>query len=162
MNLIAYARVSTLDSNVEQMAKYLREWADKNRHVIVEMHKDKESGRIPLHLRKKFKKIISRVPFSNADGLLVIAIDRITRNWYDQGVIEKVFSENWEVCKLVSAFDRVDLGTASGRAMFRMQMAMSCFEVERMFERQVIGIERAKAEGKFKGRKVGSKNKVRK
>lgn len=159
MKLHLYARVSTVDSNVDQMAEEMVRWCETYGHEVISIIKDKESGRISLENRKKFKELVSRVPFDDADGLLVLALDRISRNWYDENVLEKVFTENWDKCKLVSVFDRIELGSASGRFIFRIQMGMSCFEVERMFERQSIGINRAKREGKYKGRKKGSRNK---
>jgi DNA invertase Pin-like site-specific DNA recombinase len=55
--------------------------------------------------------------------------------------------------------DEINLSNASGRAMFRMKMIMNCYMPEDMREKQVIGIDRAKREGKFKGRKKGSVNK---
>ena len=159
MRLHLYARVSTIDSNVDQMVDEMLRWCRTYGHEVVSITKDKESGRISLADRKKFKEILSRIPFDDADGLLVLALDRVSRNWYDENIIEKAFTENWECCKLVSVFDRVELGTSSGRFIFRIQMGVSCYEVERMFERQEIGIARAKKEGKYKGRKPGSKNK---
>jgi hypothetical protein len=42
----------------------------------------------------------------------------------------------------------MDLSTASGRLMFRMKMAVSCYMPEDM--REVAGIERAKKEGKYR------------
>lgn len=155
MRFRLYARVSTVDSNVDQMAQEMISWCAKHGHEVVSVIKDQESGRIPLADRKKFKEIIAQIPFSDADGLLVLALDRVSRNWYDENVIEKAFSENWDACKLVSCWDKVDLATASGRFMFRTQLNMACYEVERMFERQKIGIARAKAEGKYKGGKAG-------
>ena len=43
--------------------------------------------------------------------------------------------------------------------MFRVRMAVCCLMPEDMKEKQKIGIERARAEGKYLGRKRGSKNK---
>lgn len=158
MKLHLYARVSKEDANVNQMADEMVRWCGLRGYGVVSITKDKESGRIPLHRRRKFLDLLNRVPFSDADGLLVLALDRLTRNWYDENLIEKAFSDHWTRCKLVSVFDKIDLGTASGRSMFRFQMTMACYEVDRMFERQKIGIARAKKEGKYKGRKPGSRN----
>jgi DNA invertase Pin-like site-specific DNA recombinase len=47
----------------------------------------------------------------------------------------------------------VDIGTATGRLMFTVIGAIACFERELMHERQREGIAKAKAEGKYKGRK---------
>jgi DNA invertase Pin-like site-specific DNA recombinase len=162
MKLRIYARVSTQKSNVEKDVQEMIRWCNVYNHEIVSITKDKESGRIPLKDRVKFKEILSQMPFDDADGLLVIALDRVSRNWYDQNVIEKAFVDNWEKCKLISVFDRIELGTSAGRLLFRIQFGISCFEVERMFERQALGIAESKKQGKYKGRKKGSKNKKKK
>src|SRR6202023_614126 len=45
-----------------------------------------------------------------------------------------------------------DTSTATGRLMFTVIGAIACFERELMLERQREGIQKAKAEGKYKGR----------
>ena len=49
--------------------------------------------------------------------------------------------------------DAVDTPGATGRLMLNMFAAMAQFEREMMLERQREGIAKAKAEGKYKGRK---------
>ena len=49
--------------------------------------------------------------------------------------------------------DAVDARSATGRLMLNMFAAMAQFEREIMLERQREGIAKAKAEGKYKGRK---------
>jgi DNA invertase Pin-like site-specific DNA recombinase len=46
-----------------------------------------------------------------------------------------------------------DTSRATGRLMFTVIGAIACFERELMLERQREGIAKAKAEGKYKGRK---------
>jgi DNA invertase Pin-like site-specific DNA recombinase len=46
-----------------------------------------------------------------------------------------------------------DTSTATGRLMFTVIGAVATFERELMLERQREGVARAKAEGKYKGRK---------
>ena len=46
-----------------------------------------------------------------------------------------------------------DTSTATGRLTFTFIGTIACFEHELMFERQREGIAKAKAEGKYKGRK---------
>ena len=47
----------------------------------------------------------------------------------------------------------IDTSTPSGRLMFNMLGSIAQFERELMLERQREGIAKAKAEGKYKGRK---------
>ena len=48
--------------------------------------------------------------------------------------------------------ERVDTSTATGKLVLNMMVSVAQFEREMMKERQVEGIKRAKAEGKYKGR----------
>ena len=151
MKVAIYARVSTEDQNVKQQEQYLKEWCNKQQHVIVQSIKDEESGRLPLVSRKHFLNLLKTSKQGLFDGIVVYNLDRLTRNWDDVTYIEKHFRDNWDKCKLLSTSDAIDLSNASGRMMFRIKMAVSCFMPEDMREKQKIGIERAKAEGKYKG-----------
>ena len=154
-----YARVSTEDQNVEQQMKYLKEWQQKNNYAIGNVTKDIESGLTPLLERKRFKKHIEQAKQNN-HGVCIYNLDRLTRNWEDVVFIERWFRENWDTTPLISTADEINLSNANGRFMFRVRMAVCCYMPEDMKEKQKIGIERAKAEGKYKGRKPGSKNKI--
>ena len=154
-----YARVSTVDQNVKQQINYLKSWAKRNNFIIDKIVHDVESGRTPLVNRVKFKKLLD-YSMGSKTSIAIYNLDRLTRNWEDVVFIEKWFRDNWEVCKLISTSDEINLDTANGRFMFRVRMAVCCLMPEDMFEKQRIGIERAKQEGKYKGRKPGSKNKI--
>lgn len=160
MKLRIYARVSTADQNTEQQIEYMRNWCKNAGHDLVGVVQDKQSGRLPLTERKKFHELlqISRDDMG-CDGILVQNLDRLTRNWDDVTFIERFFRENWDVCQLVSCGESVDLSNSAGRFVFRVLMAANCQMPELMREKQVIGIERAKREGKYKGRQPGARNK---
>lgn len=151
MKVIIYTRVSTDDQNVRQQADYLKEWSIKQGYEIQRVVMDEESGTLPLVERKKFLKIL----YEPCDAIVVFNLDRLTRNWDDVTMIEKHFRENWDKTRLISASDTIDLSNASGRLMFRMKMIFNCYMPEDMREKQRIGIERAKREGKYKGGKAG-------
>ena len=157
MKLDLYARVSTDDQNVDQQMSYLRQWCVKNGHQIVNEVYDEQSGKVDLKDRVKFQDLL-RNP--KGQGLLVLNLDRLTRNWDSVTFIEKHFRDNWDKYKLISTGDEINLNNANGRFMFRVKLAMNCYMPEDMLEKQRIGIDRAKAEGKFKGRKKGAKGKT--
>ena len=144
-----YCRVSTEDQNVNQQVLYLKDWCLKQGYDVIQVIKDEESGTKPLIERKKFKKLLENSKNSKYNSIVIYNIDRLTRNWDDVVFIEKHFRESWNVCKLISASDNIDLSNASGRAMFRVKMVFNCFMPEDMREKQKIGIERAKREGKY-------------
>ena len=153
MRLDLYARVSTEDQNVLQQIQCLRQWAVNNNHTISKEVQDKQSGKVPLEQREKFLKLLMH---PKGDAMLVLNLDRLTRNWDSVTFIEKQFRSSWDDYKLISTSDNIDLSTANGRLMFRMQLAINCNMPELMLEKQKIGIARAKAEGKFKGRQKGA------
>jgi len=157
MNVAIYSRVSSIDQNVQQQSKYLRNWCKSQGYTVVESVLDTESGTLPLRHRKKFRKLLN--PKNKYRAIVVYNLDRLTRNWYDENFIEQMFFDNWSDLQLISTCEPIDLSTASGRMMFRMKLVVSCFMPEDMKEKQKIGISRAKKEGKYKGRKKGSKNK---
>ena len=146
---VLYARVSTEDQNVGQQVAYLKDWATKHDYTIYKTIADEESGRLPLLERKKFIKLLNDSKKGKFDAIIIYNLDRLTRNWDDVTYIEKHFRENWNTCKLISASDSIDLSNASGRFMFRIKMGVGCFMPEDMREKQKIGIERAKQEGKY-------------
>ncbi len=158
MNVVIYCRVSTEKQDVDQQREYCKTYADRQGWDVVYSVKDKMSGRKDLKQRPRFMKFIKDEYNFGYDAVLVYDLDRLTRNWDDVTMIEAYFRENWERVKLLSCRQPVDLSTAHGRFMFRILMAASCHMPEQMLERQKIGISRAKKQGKYKGRKVGSTN----
>lgn len=159
INVKIYARVSTDDQNVDQQAEYLKKWVERNTYNgdkinLIGIVKDKEKGSIPLKERKKFENLLDE-GVAKGFSILILHLDRFTRYWYDEAYLEKLFRDNWRKCKLISASEAIDLSNAQGRAMFRFSMVVNCLMPEAMREKQVIGIERAKKEGKFKGGKPG-------
>lgn len=156
MKVTLYARVSTKDQSVDDKMRELRKWAVHNEHRIVHEVWDTESGTIELKDRKKFLEILNN---PKGEALIVNKLDRITRNFDSVTLIEKYFRENWNTFKLIALDFPIDLESAVGRLMFRNMLTMACFEPEQMKERQKLGIARAKAEGKFKGRKKGAVSK---
>ena len=156
MKVTLYARVSTEDQSVDDKMRELRRWAKSNNHEIVKEVFDKQSGTVELKDRKKFLEILDN-PLG--DALVVNKLDRITRNYDSVTLIERYFRENWDTFKLIALDFPVQLDTAVGRLMFRNMLTLACFEPEQMKERQRPAIERAKKEGKFKGRKKGAVSK---
>jgi putative DNA-invertase from lambdoid prophage Rac len=154
MKVDLYARVSTEDQNVEQQIILLRKWAKKEGHTITSDIIDKESGTIPLQERKQFKSLLYN---PKGEALVILDLNRLSRNWYDQNFLEKHFLDN--DYKLICLYDQIDLDTPNGRLMFRIKFAINCQYVEDMKSKQAIGIARAKAQGKYKGRPKGAKGK---
>jgi DNA invertase Pin-like site-specific DNA recombinase len=154
MKVCLYARVSSLDQNVAQQVAYLKQWCSNQGYEVVRVISDEESGRLTLTERKQFKKLLVN---PQAEAIVIFKLDRLTRNWADTVLLEQYFRDNWDKCRLISASEPVDLSNASGRFNFRVMMALNCYMPEDMLEKQKIGIDRAKKEGKYHGGKAGRK-----
>lgn len=158
---MVYARVSSVDQNVDQQVDYMLGWCLKHDYKVEGFVADKESARLPLVERKQFHSLLNKCKIWEF-GIIIFNLDRLTRNWDDVTFIERQFRENWNSMPLVSTSDLIDLSNASGRMMFRIKMAVNCMMPEDMLEKQKIGIARAKKEGKYKGRQKGAKNRRKK
>lgn len=154
MRVDIYARTSTQHQDVTQQVQYLRQYVLKNNWEISSETIDQQSAKIDLKDREKFIYLLNN---PKGEAMLVYNLDRLTRNWDSVTFIEKNFRKNWENYKLISTSDEINLSNAAGRLMFRIKLAVNCHMPEDMLEKQKIGIARAKAEGKFKGRKKGAK-----
>jgi DNA invertase Pin-like site-specific DNA recombinase len=141
MSTYIYCRTSTNEQNVNQQAEYL---ANKHHHdyIVTEQFTGTTTD------RPKFNKLINQL--TNGDRLIVREVSRIGRNT----------SEVLEVAKQLKAkgvsllIDNlgVDIDTPAGQMVFTVLAAAAKMERDLLLERQAIGIARAKAEGKFKGR----------
>ncbi len=84
------------------------------------------------------------------DTLVVTKLDRLARSLEDMLRIQKRL-EKKGVHLYIQNFG-MDTSTATGRLVLGQLALVAQFEREIMLERQRIGIDKAKAEGKFKGR----------
>ena len=85
------------------------------------------------------------------DTLLVTKLDRLARS--TQHLLEVADRVKGKGADLSILNLGADTSTATGRLMFTVIGAMATFERELMLERQREGVARAKAAGKYKGRK---------
>jgi DNA invertase Pin-like site-specific DNA recombinase len=89
------------------------------------------------------------------DVLVVTKLDRLCRSARDlQNIIEQLEAKKVGLRILqLGSETNVDLRSAIGRLLLNLLVAVAQVERESMLERQQIGIAKAKAAGKYKGRK---------
>ncbi|MBO5322563.1 MAG: recombinase family protein [Oscillospiraceae bacterium] len=138
---VGYVRCSTLEQNEARQLKMMEE--QKAERVFV----DKASGKNTD--RKEFKEMMAFVRVG--DTLIVESISRIARNTRDLLTIVSNLTEKG--VEFVSLKENIDTTTPHGRFMLTVFGALAELERESILERQREGIEIAKAEGKYKGRK---------
>jgi DNA invertase Pin-like site-specific DNA recombinase len=86
----------------------------------------------------------------DGDSLVVTKLDRLARSMRD--LLATVDKINAKGASLRILAMNLDTSTATGKLMLNVLGSVAEFERSMMLERQQIGIAKAKAEGKFKGR----------
>ena len=95
------------------------------------------------------------------DTLVVTKLDRLARSArHLSDLVDQLEAKGVTLRILNFGGDAVDTRGATGRLMLNMFAAMAQFEREMMLERQREGIAKAKAEGKYKGRKPTARAKA--
>ena len=93
----------------------------------------------------------------DGDVLVVTKLDRLARSVAHLVAIGEQLDAKGVALKVLD--QAIDTSAPTGRLMFNMLGSIAQFERELMLERQREGIARAKAEGKYKGRKPTARDK---
>jgi len=153
MMLVGYARVSTggQDAGFQSQLDDLRDAGCERlfqEHVSAVAASRPELERAVEFLRE-------------GDTLVVTKLDRLARSithlWL---VVETLEAKGVGLVILNLGGDRVNTSSASGRLMLSVFGAVAAFERELLLERQRAGIEKAKSEGKYRGRKPTARAKA--
>jgi DNA invertase Pin-like site-specific DNA recombinase len=142
--LIGYARTSTtdqqagFDSQLVELEAYGSELTFKEQVSAVASRSELERAMDML---------------SEGDKLVVTKLDRLARNVMHMGeLLQQIEAKGVGLVILSLGSETIDTTTATGKPILNMMVSVAQFEREMMKERQVEGIKRAKAEGKYKGR----------
>ena len=138
---VGYIRCSTIEQNEARQLKMMEEQNTERLFI------DKASGKNTD--RKAFKEMMAFV--RAGDTVIVESISRIARNTRDLLSIVSDLTEKG--VEFVSLKENMDTTTPQGRFMLTVFGALAELERENILERQREGIEIAKSEGKYKGRK---------
>lgn len=148
MALIGYARVSSTDQNYELQIDALKKSGCKK------IFSEKISG--TTIERPELEACLDYL--REGDTLLVTRIDRLARSLRDlQNLVHDLKKDNIE---LKAIEQPVDTSTAAGKAFLDMLGVFAEFETNLRKERQLEGVAKAKAEGKYKGRKPTARAKA--
>lgn len=138
---VGYVRCSTIEQNEARQLKMMQEQNAEKLFI------DKASGKNTD--RTAFKEMMN---FVRADDIVIVeSISRIARNTRDLLAIVSELTEKG--VEFVSLKESIDTTTPQGRFMLTVFGALAELERENILERQREGIEIAKSEGKYKGRK---------
>jgi DNA invertase Pin-like site-specific DNA recombinase len=142
--IVGYARTSTVEQEAGLQAQIRELEAAGCEKVFFE-----QASAASTSQRNVLKEALNFV--REGDTFVITRIDRLARSVPD--LLQLVD----QICEKQVNFRILTLGmdssTPTGRMMLTMLAAVAQFEREIMLERQREGIAKAKAEGKFKGRK---------
>lgn len=150
--LIGYARTSTLDQDAGLEAQV----RDLEAYGCEELFTEQVSS---IGDRTKLDAALNKL--RAGDKLVVTKLDRLARSTKHLGdLLDLLDSKQAGLVILSMGGQQMDTSTATGKLMLNVMSAVAQFEREMMLERQRIGIAKAKAEGKFKGRKPTAREKL--
>jgi DNA invertase Pin-like site-specific DNA recombinase len=142
MSLYGYARVSTLDQDLSIQRAALKAAGCE----VIRAEKTsgtRRDGRTELRVLLDFLRA--------GDTLVVTRIDRLARSLKDlQDIVHELKHRG---VALKATEQPIDTGTAAGKAFLDMLGVFAEFETNLRRERQLEGINAAKARGIYKGRK---------
>ena len=142
--LIGYARTSTLDQKAS-IETQQRELGDAGcGKVFAEQVSSVDTGK-----REKLADVLDYV--RDGDTLVVTKLDRLARSVAHLSEIVKHLEDKGAALRILDL--NLDTSGSTGRLMVNMLGSIAQFEREIMLERQREGIEKARREGKYKGRK---------
>lgn len=141
--IIGYVRVSTLDQKTERQETILHDFG------IEKMFIDKASGKTME--RPELNRMMDYV--RDGDTIVVESISRFARSARDfLDLLERL---NAKDVKFISKKEAIDTGAPAGRFMLTVFAAVAELEREYIRDRQREGIEIARANGRYKGRRPG-------
>lgn len=138
---VGYVRVSTIEQNPARQMELMESLGVEK--VFCDKVSGKDTNRPEFQIMLAFLR--------EDDTLYVESFSRLSRSTKDLLATVTYLTEKG--INLVSDKEKVDTTTPQGRFMLTVFAALSELERENILERQREGIEIAKAEGKYKGRK---------
>lgn len=148
MRIALYARVSmALKQNPENQLIELRRWAAASGHEVAGEFVDEISSK---DTRPQKEAILRMLRLGEIDGVAFWSLDRWGRSMGELVLELEEFSKSGK--SLISMKEGIDLSTAAGRLMANVLAAMANFERDRIRERTLLGLARARSQGKRLGR----------
>ncbi len=141
--LIGYARTSTTD----QEAGLEAQLRDLKAAGCKKVYKEQVSS---VEKREQLETALDYI--RDGDTLVVTKLDRLARSTRHLGDIMDHLTDRGAHLKIMDL--GIDTGTATGVLVCNLIGAIAQFERMMMLERQREGIAKAKADGKYKGRKA--------
>lgn len=148
MTVALYARISKVgDQTPENQLRVLREYAAEAHLEVRGEYVDEISSR---DTRPQKEEVLRLARLGLLDGIVFVSLDRWGRS------VEELVAEMRELpekgVRLVSLKEGLNFDNAAGRLYSVILAAFAAFERDRIQERTLAGLARAKAQGKRLGR----------
>jgi DNA invertase Pin-like site-specific DNA recombinase len=157
MKVAIYTRVSTQDQTNENQLIELRRFCQNNNHEVVAEFSDTISG--TKSSRPELDKMMQAMREKQFEAVIVWKFDRLGRSTkHLLQVIEEMKNKN---VGLIATSQNIDTSTSMGKFFFTILAGFAEMEREIIVERTMLGLSRAKSEGKKLGRPSGSKDSKR-
>ncbi|WP_242961467.1 recombinase family protein [Peptostreptococcus faecalis] len=142
---IGYARVSSIDQNLDRQIEALQEKYDLDK-IYTEKVSGKDKNRIELTNMLNYVR--------DGDTVVILDFSRLARSLKD--LLDIIDVLNSKKVNLISIKENIDTSTHTGKLMLTMIGAINEFERANIKERQAEGIAIAKEKGKYKkeGRQI--------
>jgi DNA invertase Pin-like site-specific DNA recombinase len=147
--LVGYARTSTVDQ-VAGLEAQDRDLQALGCQKVFNEHVSSVARRVQLDAAIDFVR--------EGDTLIVTKLDRLARSVKDLWQIVERLGEKGVALRIVNL--GVDTSTATGKLVLTVLGGIAEFEREMLLERQREGIAKARAEGRYKGRKSTARAKT--
>lgn len=144
MTIFAYCRVSTLDQDTE-----IQEVALRKAYPDAVIRTEKASA-TTTDGREVLELLLEMI--GEDDKLVVWKLDRLARNMNDLTNMVQTIEDKGASLEILD--QKIDTSTASGKAFLQMLGVFAEFETNLRKERQMAGIAKAKAEGKYRGKQA--------
>src|SRR5678816_963610 len=148
MRCAIYARVSTLDQHVENQLQELRQYVDRRRWTAVEYVDRGVSG--AKDRRPALDELLKAARRRRFDVLVCWRLDRLGRSL--KHLITLLDDLQALGVAFVSLAEGIDATTPAGKLQMHILGAIAEFERERIRERVLAGLRRARTQGKRLGR----------
>lgn len=140
--LLGYARVSTVDQNLDRQIKMLRDRGVELENIFT----DKVSGK--TYSRDGFKRLCEAA--EPGDTIVVEALNRVGRTARELLTI----IEDWDKAGItfISLKENIDMSTPTGKLISQLLSSIAEFEASVIRERTLEGLAVARANGRIGGR----------
>ncbi len=160
MNVVIYARVSTVKQEYTRQINQLKEFAKTKNYQVIKIFSEQLSGKTKIASRKEALELLTFVENENVDLILVTEISRLGRNAIDiQNLLDQFAQKKINVYFLNNGLYLLDNhGNYSILTKIFLDLTASFAQMERehLSERTKSGMEAARKKGKIIGRPKGS------